>query len=228
MRGEECESPAIRALGAALHRSLHQLLGRRLALRLALGRDLGERSGVLARYHRDAHIGVLDGPLGHWRDPLQLGVGGVLEVGSRLPLHRHVDDRVSSGLQHLLVDRLKQRLRCGLSLDSADVPLAHLGRMADEDLGQGGDAGIPHERTSADDVAIAMKRACTLLSSVSSGWKATARMLRSRTATGWPPTSASTSTPGPPSSTHGALMKTARSGSSPSPSITRSSSKLCS
>ena len=79
-----------------------------------------------------------------------------------------------------------------------------------------------------DEVHIAMKAACSRLSSVSSAWKATARTLRSRTATGWPRTSASTSTPGPASSTQGARMKTARSGSSPSPSITRSSSKLCS
>ena len=43
------------------------------------------------------------------------------------------------------------------------------------------------------------------------------RIVPSRTATGWPSSSASTSTSGPCSSIHGALMNTARSGSGPMP-----------
>ena len=48
------------------------------------------------------------------------------------------------------------------------------------------------------------------VSSVSSGWNAATRMRPSRASTGWPSTSARTSTPGPASSIHGARMKTAR------------------
>ena len=52
------------------------------------------------------------------------------------------------------------------------------------------------------------------MSAVSSGWNAATRKRPSRASTGWPSTSASTSTSGPASSIHGARMKTARSGSS--------------
>ena len=45
------------------------------------------------------------------------------------------------------------------------------------------------------------------------GWNAATRKRPSRASTGWPSTSASTSTSGPASSIHGARMKTARSGS---------------
>ncbi len=53
------------------------------------------------------------------------------------------------------------------------------------------------------------------------GWKAATSTFRSRATTGWPSSSASTSTSGPARSIHGARMKTARSGSSPSPSTAR-------
>ena len=46
------------------------------------------------------------------------------------------------------------------------------------------------------------------VSSVSSGWNAATRMRPCRASTGWPSTSASTSTSGPASSIHGARMKT--------------------
>src|SRR3954452_13070068 len=59
------------------------------------------------------------------------------------------------------------------------------------------------------------KRSWTRVSSVSSGWKAATRSRPSRASTGWPSTSASTSTSGPTSSSHGARIKTARSGSPP-------------
>ena len=62
-------------------------------------------------------------------------------------------------------------------------------------------------------------RSCTRVSSVSSGWKAATSSRPSRASTGWPSTSASTSTSGPASSSHGARMKTARSGSLPSPDV---------
>ena len=55
----------------------------------------------------------------------------------------------------------------------------------------------------------ASSHSCRRVSPSISGWKATARMLPCRTATGWPSTSASTSTPSPCSSTHGARMNTA-------------------
>ncbi len=73
-----------------------------------------------------------------------------------------------------------------------------------------------------------MNSACSLGSSVSSGWKAQASTPSPRIATGWPSKEAIASTPGPCSRTHGARMKTARSGSSPIPSTSRSASKLCS
>ena len=53
---------------------------------------------------------------------------------------------------------------------------------------------------------------CSRVSSVSSGWNAATRNRPSRASTGRPSTSASTSTFGPTSSTHGARMNTARSG----------------
>ena len=55
-----------------------------------------------------------------------------------------------------------------------------------------------------------------------------ASTLPSRIATGWPSQLASTSTPAPQRSIQGARMKTARSGSSPTPSKSSSASKLCS
>ena len=53
--------------------------GCRLAPRLALRRDLQRRSRVLGGHHGDADVGVLDDPLGDRRDPVELGVGRVLE-----------------------------------------------------------------------------------------------------------------------------------------------------
>ena len=64
-------------------------------------------------------------------------------------------------------------------------------------------------------------RSWSRVSAVSSGWNAATRKRPSRASTGWPSTSASTSTPGPASSIHGARMKTARSGSL-SPATSRS------
>src|SRR5690606_24515665 len=60
-------------------------------------------------------------------------------------------------------------------------------------------------------------------SGVSSGWKEAAITRSWRTMTGWPSTFASTSTPSPVFSTHGARMNTAWNGSS-SPSTSRSAS----
>ena len=68
-------------------------------------------------------------------------------------------------------------------------------------------------------------RSWTRVSSVSSGWNAATRMRPSRSSTGSPSCSASTSTPGPTSDTRGARMKTPRNGSS-SPPSSRSASKL--
>ncbi|GBD46519.1 hypothetical protein HRbin41_01347 [bacterium HR41] len=60
---------------------------------------------------------------------------------------------------------------------------------------------------------------------MSSGWKAIATVAPWRTATGWPLTLASTSTPVPTSSTHGARMNTARRGPPASPRTGSSHSK---
>ena len=60
-----------------------------------------------------------------------------------------------------------------------------------------GQAGLQYQGLSRALVAIAISSAWTRWSSVSSGWKAQARTLPSRTATGWPSQLASTSTPGP-------------------------------
>src|SRR5262249_32944427 len=120
-------------------------------------------------------------------------------------------------LQDLLVDRLQERLGPRLPLEGADVPLAHARRVLDQDLGESRDSRVSHDpapglprrsrprpappeaepRRWPDDVTTAMKRAGRRLSSVSSAWKATARRRSSRTATGWPSISASTSTARP-------------------------------
>ena len=44
------------------------------------------------------------------RDPVELGVAGVLVVDRRLAVEGDVEDRVRARLQHLLVDRQQQRL----------------------------------------------------------------------------------------------------------------------
>ena len=153
-------------------------------------------------------------------------VGGELEVGGLLALERHLHDRVAAGLQDLLVDGLQQRLgrralprscRCR----PPSPPSSSWTRIRARRL----TAGLDPSRYARLDPSrrrrrstIAMNRACRRVSSVSSGWKAQASSRPSRTTTGWPSRSASTSTPAPCSSIQGARMKTARSGSGPSPS----------
>src|SRR6185312_9719433 len=106
--------------------------------------------------------------------------------------------------------------------------LLHLRGVVDEDLRQGHGALVPHaafalaERSRTRSTSHSWMRP----SSVSSGWNATARMLPSRTAIGWPSISARTSTPAPYSSTHGARMKTAHNGPPSIPSSSTSASKL--
>ena len=51
---------------------------------------------------------------------------------------------MGAGLQHLLVDRQQQRRRGALAVDRDDLPLLHLGRVADQDLRQPFRSRIPH------------------------------------------------------------------------------------
>src|SRR5260221_1762877 len=125
--GVEREAPAEIALGAALHRPRHQVAGDRLAQGLALGRDPAELTRVGAGPDRDPHVGVVDHPLGEGRDPFQLGVGGVLEVGGDLAVEGDVEDRVGARLQHLLVDRQQQRRSGALAVDRDDLARLDLG-----------------------------------------------------------------------------------------------------
>src|SRR5207248_9432085 len=163
-------------------------------------------------------------PVRRGRYPLQLRVGGQLVERGRGPLGGQLHDRKATSPQHLLVDGLHERLRVARGLDHADIALAHLRGVADEDLGERVRALVPHAAsfTARAETAPSSQR-CRRSSGVSSGWKATARTLPCRTATGWPSTSARTSTPEPCSSTHGALMNTARSGP---PAIEPSSSSV--
>ena len=94
-------------------------------------------------------------------------------------------------------------------------------------------ATAPDLRRHGRRATISTNSACTRRSPVSSGWKLVARRDPWRTATilpspAPPTTRPSTSTPGPASSTHGARMKTAGTGSPPSPapdSCTRDSNE---
>src|SRR6201999_100404 len=162
---------------------------------------------------RDPHVGVVDHPLGERRDPFQLLVGGVLEVGGDLAVEGDVQHRVAARLQHLLVDREQERRGGVLAVDRDDLALLHLGRVADQDLRQVLNPRIAaHPRAASLSwalVIIAMNIAWKRGSSVSSGWKAEASTPPSRIATGCPSQEARTSTPSPVRSTQGARMKTA-------------------
>ena len=48
-------------------------------------RHPGELTRVGARPDRDPHVGVVDHPFGERRDPFELFVGGLFEVGRDLP-----------------------------------------------------------------------------------------------------------------------------------------------
>ena len=67
---------------------------------------------------RDPAVGVVGRPLGQRRDPLELRVGGVLEVGRGLPLDRDRDHRMPARLEDLLVDGGDQRLAGARALRS--------------------------------------------------------------------------------------------------------------
>ena len=71
----------------------------------------------------------------------------------------------------------------------------------------------------------ARNSSCRRVSPAISGWKEITSRFPWRTATGWPSTAASTSTSSPHTSTHGARMKTARTGGPAMPGIRRSASK---
>ena len=73
------------ALGGALHHRLHQLAGRRLAQRLALGSTLRELARVRVGANRDPAVGLFGRPPRRRRDPLELGVGGVLKKAACCP-----------------------------------------------------------------------------------------------------------------------------------------------
>src|SRR3954454_13812467 len=223
VRREERQRPAVLPGGRAVHRGLHERLAGLLRPRLALGVRPRELARVDVGHDRDPHVGVLGGPGGRWRDPLELLVRGeVVERGGR-PLRGELHDREPARPQHLLVDGLHEGLRAGGGLDDAYVALRHPGRVAHQDAGQGVYARVLHSGSPPLDRPTSQRWRRS--SPVSSGWKATARTLPCRTATGCPSTSASTSTSGPCSSTQGARMTTARSG--PKPSSSRSDSKLC-
>ena len=185
-------APAEVALGAALHRPRHQVAGGRLAQGLALRRHPGELAGVGAGADRDPHVGVVDHPLGEGRDPFQLRVGGVLEVGGDLAVEGDVEDRVGARLQHLLVDRQQQR-RGGASRRRSRRPRPPSPRSSSRPGSSParptlGSLTSPPPRPSRSRalVVIAMKIAWKRGSSVSSGWKAEARTVPSRIATGCP------------------------------------------
>src|SRR5215212_2546987 len=133
---------------------------------------------------------------------------------------------MAAGPQHLLVERLDERLGGGGRLDHGHIARLHLRRVADEDLGERLDAGIVHAASFAVWSRIRpTSHSCRRPSPVSSGWNATASTFPWRTAIGCPSSSASTSTPSPCSSTHGARMNTARM--APAPDMETSASKLC-
>ena len=101
-----------------------------------------------------------------------------------------------------------------VDLDHADVALLHLASSSGRGSGRARRrAGLSCGRGLR--CSCTSQRCTRTVVGCSSGWKATARMLPWRTATGCPSTSASTSTPSPASSTHGARMNTARSGPDP-------------
>src|SRR3954452_17576122 len=153
------------------------------------------------------HVGVLHRPLRRGRDPVELLVARQLEESrlgaARLKLH----DRKAAGAQHLLVHGLHERLGRRGRRDRAHVALLNPRRVPDEDLRERVYPGIPHAAWT-----LSTSHSCTERSSPSSGWKATASTFPSRTATGCPSISASTSTPLPTSSIHGARMKIACTG----------------
>ena len=198
----------MRLLRARCDPGLLARLGARELARVDVGHD------------RDPHVGVLGRPGGGGRDPVQLLVAGQLEERGLLPAGGELHHREPALAQHLLVHRLHQHLGGRGRLDHAHVARLDPGRVAHQDLGQRLGALVSHDGTPAR----SSSQRCRLRSPVSSGWKATARILPCRTATGCRSISASTSTSSPWSSTQGARMKTARSG--PRPSRSRSASKL--
>src|SRR5215211_3436699 len=221
VRRKQRQRPAVLARGGALHRGLHQRLAGLLGAGLAPRVHLRQLAGVELGHDRDSHVGALRRPGGCRRDPVELLVAGVLEEAGRPARGRQLHHREPARLQHLLVHREHQRLRGRAGLDHADVALRDVRRIAHQDGRQRLDARVPHP--SPPPFARSTSQRCRLSSSLSSGWNATAVTLPCLTATGWPPTSASTSTPSPASSTHGARMNTARR---VCPSSSRSASKL--
>ena len=206
VRRKQRQRPAVLAGRRAVHRGLHQPLARLLRARLLLWIGLRELARVDVGHHGDAHVGVLGRPLGGRRDPVELLLAGQVEEGRLRPLGGELHDRQPAGAQHLLVDRLHEHLGGARGLDHAHVALRHPCRVADEDLRERLCAAVSHRAVT---FAWSSSQRCSRRSSVSSGWKDTARMLPWRTATGWPSTSASTSTSSPTSSTQGARMKIA-------------------
>src|SRR5207302_2381541 len=228
VRREERDRPAVLAGIGAPHHRLHQRPARLLDTRLLLRVRSREVRPVGGAVDPDPHVGLLHRPLRRRGDPVELSVGRELVEGGLSALGGELEHRVSARAEDLLVDGLDQRLRGRARLAHAHVALCHLRRVADEYLRQRIRALVPHAADSCTrraDAASTSQR-CSRSSGVSSGWNATAVTSPSRTATGWPSTSARTVTAGPQSSTHGARMNTARSGPPSRPSSSRSVSKL--
>ncbi len=228
---EERVDPAVdRPRRSAASTTLHQLAVSPPGASPAAPGSTPDSSRVLrVGADRDPAVGLLGRPLGERRDPLELGVGRVLEEGRGLALEGEREDRDArrprgpprrprrSGARPPWGPRSR---RCRPpSPRSSSEPGSGPGCSTRGSLTAvlALPCSLAARRRAA--VAIAISRACTRESSVSSGWKAQSSTSPWRTATGCPSTSARTSTAGPCSSIHGARMKTARIGSGPRPSI---------
>ena len=223
VRREERQRPAVLAGGGALHRRLHQRLARLLRPRACFLGSAPESARVFTSAIIAMRTSAFSAAHSRVRrDPVELLVAGELEEGGLRAVGGQLHDRQAAGTQHLLVHGLHQRLGGGRGLDHADVALAAPASSS----GRGSGRAPPRAGPSCGHFRIARAASgAGAVSPVSSGWKATARMLPWRTATGWPSTSASTSTSAPTRSTQGARMNTARSG--PSAARSSSASKRC-
>src|SRR5919112_4748339 len=218
------------------------------------GEQVGDRTGVghrpaVAGHRRaDLHgrpVLVVGQALDEDGDPAGrvalVGDGLVVHaagLGARPALDRAVDVVVGHRRLLRLLDGVEQRrVAGGVTAARAGRDLDVLDELGEELAALGVDRGLlvlrrrplgvaAHERS----LTVFTNISCTRASPVTSGWNDVASSAPCRTATILPaagPSSTwpSTSTPSPTSSTHGARMKTARTGSPSTPATCRSSSK---